>query len=72
MTTKKMEASSSQGGTWRRQRTMGTCCTGRGFLVLYEEFIYSENNQSLEQPPQGCGEVLTTGGFQDVFGKGAR
>lgn len=51
---------------------MGTCCTGRGFLVLYEEFIYSENNQSLEQPPQGCGEVLTTGGFQDVFGKGAR
>lgn len=28
--------------------------------------------QSLEQPPQGCGGVPSTGGFQDMTGQGAR
>jgi len=37
-----------------------------------KEIFYSENNQSLKQPPQGGGRVPNTGGFQDVLGQGAR
>lgn len=32
----------------------------------------SGNNHSLEQPPQGCGGIPGTGGFQGVRGQGAR
>ena len=36
------------------------------------ENFYSENNQSLEQPPQGHGTVPIARGFQDATGQGAR
>lgn len=43
------------------------------FLSQYKkEFLYSENNDSLEQPLQGCGKIPDTGSFQDVIGQGAR
>jgi len=32
------------------------------------KFFHSENNQSLEQAPQGYGTVPVTGGFQDAIG----
>lgn len=35
-------------------------------------FLNSENNRSLKQPPQGCGRITTTEGFQDAIGQGAR
>ncbi|KAK4829087.1 LOW QUALITY PROTEIN: hypothetical protein QYF61_002038 [Mycteria americana] len=38
----------------------------------YKEIFYSENNQSLKQPPQGCGGVSITGGFKDVLGQDVR
>jgi len=39
----------------------------------YQHKIFqSENSQWLEQPPQGCGGISITGGFQDVIGQGAR
>lgn len=34
--------------------------------------FYSENNHSLEQPPQGHGRISITGGFPAVIGQGAR
>ncbi|KAK4831003.1 hypothetical protein QYF61_014574, partial [Mycteria americana] len=34
-----------------------------------KEIFYAENNQSLQQPPQGCGGVSITGGFQDATGQ---
>lgn len=37
-----------------------------------KEIVRSENNQSLEQPPQVCGGVRIAEGFHDVFGQGAR
>lgn len=37
-------------------------------LDLGKKF-YSENNQLLEQPPQGCGGIPITGIFQDEVGK---
>ncbi|PKU48038.1 hypothetical protein llap_1669 [Limosa lapponica baueri] len=37
-----------------------------------KELFYNENNQSLEQPPQGRGKVPSTGGAQDVTEQGAR
>lgn len=37
-----------------------------------KEIFYAENNQLLQQTPQGCGGVSFTGGFQDVIGQGAR
>lgn len=36
------------------------------------EIFYSENNQPLEQPSQGCGGVSVNGVFQDVIGQGGR
>ena len=35
-------------------------------------FFYTENNYSLEQPPQGRDRVHFTGGFQDAIGQGDR
>lgn len=58
---KGMEALSSQGATWRVQV---------GEVSWYKkDFFPRENNQSLEQPLQGCGRVPITGGFQDVVGQ---
>lgn len=37
-----------------------------------KEIFYSENNQPLEQPSQGCGGVSVNGVFQDVIGQGGR
>lgn len=34
--------------------------------------FYSENYQSLEQPPQGQDEVPINGGFYQAIGQGAR
>lgn len=38
----------------------------------YQNFLYSENSQSLGQPPQRPGRVPITAGFQGVTGQGAR
>ncbi|KAK4814877.1 hypothetical protein QYF61_027906, partial [Mycteria americana] len=42
-------------------------------FVLHKERTRgnSENNQSLELPPQGCGEVPIAGGFQDATEQGS-
>lgn len=37
-----------------------------------KEVFYAENNQTLQQPPQGCDGVSITGGFQDATGESAR
>jgi len=37
-----------------------------------KDIFYSENNQSLEQSPQGCDRVPITGGFQDAAGQDDR
>lgn len=42
------------------------------FNIKEKHIFYSENNHSLEQPPQGCGIVPITGSFQDFFGQAAR
>lgn len=34
--------------------------------------IYSKNNHLLEKPPQECGEVPITEGFQNAIGQGAK
>jgi len=44
---------------------------GQWVQVAPGEISYSENNQSVEQPPQGC-RVIITGGFQYAIGQGAR
>lgn len=50
-----------------------TRSTGKIFhLHTRTKFFYSENDQSLEEPPQKCGGVSTTGGFPDATGQGAR
>ncbi|KAK4829313.1 hypothetical protein QYF61_003189, partial [Mycteria americana] len=41
----------------------------RFHLDIRNKFFYSENDQSLEQPPQGHGRVLITGGFQAAIGQ---
>lgn len=63
MATKRTRFLPSQGALWRQQGAMDTSCTGKYFISIEEKFFHSKNNQSLEQPPQGCGTV--TGGFQD-------
>lgn len=40
-------------------------------ILVYERF-FSENSQSLEQPPQGCGKVPINGGWQGVIGYDAK
>lgn len=45
---------------------------GRGFISTYETMFYIENNQSLEQLPQGRGGVPIAGGLQDAIRQGAR
>ena len=42
------------------------------FHIAEEGNFYSENNHSLERPPQEHGRVLISGGFQGVIGQGAR
>lgn len=46
--------------------------SARPLSIIYEkkdseisigEIFYAENHQSVEQPPQICGEVPVTGGF---------
>lgn len=41
------------------------------FILIKKEVFYSEDNKSLEQPPQECGGVPITGSLQDVNGQGA-
>ncbi|XP_074677350.1 uncharacterized protein LOC141922118 isoform X2 [Strix aluco] len=41
------------------------------FHLNVREIFYSENNYSMEQPPQGHGGVPVAGGFQHVAGQGA-
>lgn len=53
------------------------CCwwlVGSFFLLIYFLRIHFSQklNQSLEQPPQVCGRVPTTGGFQDAVRQGVR
>ena len=47
--TKKTEAVSLHGPTWRGQGATGASCTSRD-LILIKEFFHSEKNHSLEQP----------------------
>lgn len=64
---------SSQGGTWRRQGIIGASCTiKRFYLDIKREFFYSEDNWSLEQPPQRCDRIPVTGAFQDAVGQVAK
>lgn len=44
----------------------------RFHLDVRNFFFYSENNQSLEQHPWGCGEVPISGGVQAVLGQGGQ
>ena len=51
---------------------------GNGYKLHQERFhvdtrknFFIDNNHSLAQPPQGCGEVPIAGGFQDAVGQGA-
>lgn len=39
-------------------------------LNVKDNFFYIENNQSVEQPPQGHGGDPITEGFQDTTGQG--
>lgn len=60
---------------WRlslhKERTRGNRCKWyrERFHLDRRDFFFSENNQSLKQPPQGCGKVSITRGFQDVVGQ---
>lgn len=54
----------------RGQKAKSTNCTERGFTSTEE--VYSENDHSLEHPPQGCGRVHIPGGFQGVTQQRAR
>lgn len=46
---------------------------GSYIYTFFKKIHFSQKlNQSLEQPPQVCGRVPITGGFQDVVGQGVR
>lgn len=51
-----------------------TIFTTEGAGTQYETTMQlkTESSQSLKQPPQGCGRVPITGGFQDAIGQHAR
>ena len=65
MTTKKMESLFRSGNGYKLHWE-------RFYLEIRKNYFYSENNQSLEQPPQGHGRDLIAGGFQDAMAQGAR
>lgn len=67
-----MGAFSSRGATQKRQGTVATNCTRRGFTCYRKDSFSRENNQSLEKFPQGHDGTSVTGGVQDMFGQGAR
>ncbi|KAK4815650.1 hypothetical protein QYF61_005212, partial [Mycteria americana] len=54
-----------------RQGETGTSCSGKGFILTEDRiFFCSENNYSLDQTPQGHGEVSIAGHFQDMIRQG--
>lgn len=59
MPTKRIEALSLQGATWRRMQV----AAGEVLSWYKKEILHSESNHSLEQPPQRCGGIPITGGF---------
>ncbi|KAK4833026.1 LOW QUALITY PROTEIN: hypothetical protein QYF61_027408 [Mycteria americana] len=68
---KRTEARSSQGAHGEDKGQWVQVAPGEVSSRHKKYIFYSENNQSLEQPLQGCGGVPVTGGFQDVIGQGA-
>lgn len=64
---KSMVALFFKGTTWRVWVATGEVCSW-----YKKELSCSENHQSLEQPPQGCGGVPIAVGIQDAVGQAAR
>lgn len=61
--TKRTEALTSHGATWRRQGSADISCIEGGFILTEQRYFFIVIYRSMEQPPQGHGEFSITGRF---------